>query len=102
MLDAARRAFEFVADIDVQTFAASELHQSAVIRQLEVIGEAARAISDETKATNTAIPWSTIGGMRNILLHEYFRVDVTRVWETVRDDIPPLIAALEAIVPPDD
>ena len=64
----------------------------------EVIGEAAGQVTDEFQQTHTEIPWQPIVGMRNRLIHAYFDVDLDRVWDTVNDDLPPLIRELEKIV----
>lgn len=76
--------------------------QSAVIREIQVIVEAARLISEETKVTHNAIAWRAIAGMRNRVIHEYFDIDLDILWDTLRNDIPPLIQQLECIVPPED
>ena len=85
-----------------QHFAQSELHQNAVIRPLEIIGEAARRISQDTRDAHPEIPWEQMIGMRNRLIHEYFRVNLTTVWETVQNDLPSLIALIGPLVPPED
>ena len=69
-------------------------------RRLEIIGEAARRISKETQAAYSDLPWSDMVGMRNIMIHEYDDVDLVIVWETVNNDLPPLIDALEKILHP--
>jgi len=69
---------------------------------LEIIGEAARKISQETKNAHPDIPWKDITGMRNRLIHEYFRIDIEKVWDTVRNDIPVLITIIEPLVPPEE
>jgi uncharacterized protein with HEPN domain len=102
MLIAARKAIAFLEDMTWEAFAASELHQSAVIRPLEIIGEAAGRMSPATREAHPEIPWTKMIGMRNRLIHEYFRVDLATVWDTVQDDLPPLIAMLEPLVPPED
>lgn len=101
MLLAARKIQKFTLDLTQAVFNQSELHQSAIIRELLVIGEAARLISDESKVAHREIKWDEIAGMRNRLVHEYFRISLEIVWETVENDIAPLIAELESIVPPD-
>lgn len=78
-------------------FMKSELHQAAVIRELEVIGEASRFVSDETKAKFTAIPWREIAGMRNRLIHEYFDVDHSIVWEVAHTQLPALKEEFEQV-----
>jgi len=63
---------------------------------------AARKISQETKNAHPDIPWKDITGMRNRLIHEYFRIDIEKVWDTVRKDIPVLITIIEPLVPPEE
>jgi uncharacterized protein with HEPN domain len=82
-------------------FEQSELHQNAVIRPLEIIGEVARRLSQQTRDAYPDIPWDQMIGMRNRLIHEYFRVNLTTVWETVRDDLPPSIALIEPLILPE-
>jgi uncharacterized protein with HEPN domain len=76
--------------------------QDAVIRRLEIIGEAARHLSPETQDTYPQLPWRAMTQMRNLVIHQYDDVDLTIVWDTVQNDLPPLIAALEQVVPPDE
>lgn len=102
MLFACRHIQEFTEGLSEADFETSMLVQSAVIREFQVLGEAARMMSATAKETYTQIPWSIISGMRNKLIHEYFDIRVKVVWETVRDDIPDLTSQLEAIVPPDE
>lgn len=102
ILIAAREALEFVAGVTRDEFERSRLHQRAVVKALEMIGEAARRISAETQAAHPGLSWSDMIGMRNRLVHGYFEVDLKKVWDTVQDDLPPLIAALESIVPPEE
>lgn len=71
-----------------EKFAKSALHKSAVIRELEVIGEAARLVSLETKASHALLPWQEMMGMRNRLIHEYFNVDESIVWEVASVQLP--------------
>ena len=69
------------------------------MRRLEVLGEAARRVSAATRADLPGLPWRQMIGMRNRMIHEYDRVDLAVVWETVVRDLPPLITALEGVVP---
>ena len=101
MLLAARKIRQFTSGMSQAGFNDSEMAQSAVIREIQVIGEAARLVSNETKAKHTSILWSVISGMCNRIIHEYFNIDLSIVWDTIRDDIPPLIEQLERIVPPE-
>jgi len=102
ILIAARKAIGFVEGMSWEEFVDSELHQNAVVRPLEIIGEAARRISIETQEANPEIPWQQIVGMRNRLIHEYFRINLEAVWETVRNDLPELIAQVEPMIPPEE
>jgi uncharacterized protein with HEPN domain len=102
ILIAARKALQFLEGMTWQEFTQSELHQNAVIRPLEIIGEAARQVSPETRHAHPEIPWEEMIGMRNRLIHKYFRVNLTTVWETVQSDLPSLIAQIEPLVPPED
>ncbi len=102
ILIAARQAIAFLTDITWEEFVASELHQSAVVRTLEIMGEAATRVSQETRDANPELPWPRMIGMRHRLIHEYFRVDVATVWDTVKNDLPPLLVVLEPLVPPEE
>ena len=64
--------------------------QDAVIRQIEIIGEATKHLSEELREENAHIPWQDIAGMRDKLIHGYFGVDIEQVWLTTREDIPAL------------
>lgn len=102
MLLAVRKIVRYTQGLDAQVFEANDLVQSAVVRELQVLGEAARLVSDVTKQQYTAIPWRLIAGMRNRLIHEYFDIRLDVVWETIQRDLPALIAELETIVPEED
>ncbi|MCC6453694.1 MAG: DUF86 domain-containing protein [Caldilineaceae bacterium] len=101
MLIAARKIRRFVTGMTVAEFRVNEMVQSAVIRELQVIGEASRVITDATRVSCTGINWRAMAGMRNRLVHEYFSVQLEVVWKTVQDDIVPLISQLERYIPPD-
>jgi uncharacterized protein with HEPN domain len=102
MLLAARELDKYTQRVSFEAFDRDRLLQHAVIRLIEIIGEAARNISTEFKATHPEIPWSGIVGMRNRLIHEYFRVTPERVWEVVKKDLAALIALIEPLVPPEE
>jgi uncharacterized protein with HEPN domain len=98
MLVSARKVQKFCADLMWETFSQSELHQSAVIRELQIIGEAARLVSQDGKTRYTFIRWNEIAGMRNRIIHEYFRIRLQTVWQIVQEDIPELTTHLEQIL----
>jgi uncharacterized protein with HEPN domain len=71
-------------------FESDELIQTWVVHHITIIGEACRALSNEFKARHASVPWADIVGMRNILVHQYFGIDVEAVWSVVEQDIPEL------------
>mgnify|MGYP003604478713 CR=1 FL=1 len=99
MLIAARKIVRFSAGMNLDAFEADEMAQSAIIRELQVIGEAARLVSEEAKTAYPAIDWRTMTGMRNRLVHEYFAIRLDVVWQTAMEDIPPLIDRLNDTLP---
>ena len=102
ILLAARDARSFVSGLTWEEFEGSRLHQKAVIKAIEIIGEAAGRVSAETKAAHAGIPWLEIIGMRNRLIHGYFEVDLRKVWDAAQHDLPPLIAMVEPLIPPEE
>ncbi|MCB1885602.1 MAG: DUF86 domain-containing protein [Geminicoccaceae bacterium] len=95
---AAQDALGFVAGLDEAGFLASRLHQNAVIRSLEVVGEAAGKVSPATRASHPEISWREITGMRHRLIHGYADVRVDLVWTVVTGYLPDLLAALDPLI----
>jgi len=102
MLLAARKVQNFAQDVSWEQFQSDELIQNAVMRQVQIIGEAARKVSLQYQQAHPEIPWQGIIGMRNRLIHEYFRIIPERVWDVVEKDMPELIRLIEPLVPPDE
>jgi uncharacterized protein with HEPN domain len=102
MLLATRKVKEYTDDITWQSFSDNDLVQNAVMRQIQIIGEAARKVSIDYQQEHPEIPWQEIIGMRNRLVHEYFRILPRRVWDVVENDIEKLIQLIEPLVPPDE
>lgn len=101
MIEAIDRVAGYTNGLDHGAFLASSLVQDAVIRNIEIIGEAARNFeraAPELAEAHPHIPWRSITGMRNQLTHGYFGVDLESVWATARNDLPPLRGALQALV----
>jgi len=94
----AQDAVRYVANFDPDSFKADDMRHRAVVRCLEVIGEAARALAPEVKTAYADIPWPMMVGMRNILMHEYGRVDLALVHRTVTEDLPTLIEQVQRIL----
>lgn len=95
--DCILRIEEYVAGGE-EEFLASTLIQDAVIRNLEVIGEATKGLSPTFRASYPEIPWRNIAGMRDFLIHVYFGVKLDLVWQTVLTDIPPLKATVMSAI----
>ncbi|MBI2100809.1 MAG: DUF86 domain-containing protein [Candidatus Vogelbacteria bacterium] len=76
----------------------NKMIRDAVVRQLEIIGEAAKNLSEKIKEKENTLPWKEIAGMRDKLIHEYFEVDLEIVWSTVKDDLPPLKNFIEKML----
>lgn len=74
---------------------ADRLLKNGIIRELEIIGEASKRLSNEFKKLHPQIPWNEIAGMRDKLIHDYFMVNLNIVWKVVLDDLPKLKSALE-------
>lgn len=102
MLLAARDAQAFVAGLDEPAFLASRLHQAAVIRTPGVLGEAACRVSRPTCASLPELPWREMTGLRHRLIHGYAEVRLDLVWRVATERLGPVIAALEALLPPED
>lgn len=93
--DAMNKAIEFVADISYDEFTQDDKTVFAVIRALEVIGEAVKNIPQEYKRKYPELPWKDMAGMRDKLIHEYHSVMLHVVWDTVKEEIPPLQPVFE-------
>ena len=98
MHDAARRATKFAqgrsrADLDTD-----DMFALALARLLEILGEAAKNVSPECRQGYPQIPWKSVAGTRDRLIHGYFDMDLDIIWEIVTVDLPPLSAALETII----
>lgn len=98
ILDAITRIESYIGGTPQIQFLQNAMMQDAVIRQIEVIGEAARNLSEETKKASPDAEWPAIIGMRNRLIHGYFNVDVELIWEIVTTDLPLLKKQVEAML----
>jgi len=98
IVHSANRIIDYTIGLGVETFEHDEQLQDSVIRRIGIIGEAARLLSEETKASIPDIEWSEIIGMRNVLIHDYRHIRMSRVWDVVQHDIPKLIEKLEPLI----
>jgi uncharacterized protein with HEPN domain len=99
---AAEDAQSFVQGMNFAAFEASRLHQNAVIRSLEIVGEATGKLSAVLKSAYPNLPWRSIKSMRNRLIHTYNEISLNIVWAVVQDDLPQIIATLKPLIPPRD
>ncbi|MBI4289551.1 MAG: DUF86 domain-containing protein [Chloroflexi bacterium] len=88
ILDALDAIQAFVRDRSKEDFLSSDLLQSAVIRKLEIIGEATKKLSKEFRGKYKHVAWKSAAGMRDLLIHHYLGVDAGRVWDTVKESLP--------------
>ena len=101
ILQAARLALEYIHEATLEAFLEDVRLQDSVIRRLEIIGEAARRVSEPARLEYSHLPWREMVAMRNIVIHEYDNLDLTIIWDAVKNDLPPLIETLQQIVPPE-
>jgi uncharacterized protein with HEPN domain len=99
MLQAAEAVVEFTREVSLEEFRAKRIVLRAVERELEIIGEAARRLSEAGRAARPEVPWRQIIALRNFLSHVYDAVDEERIWRLTREEVPALIEQLRALVP---
>jgi uncharacterized protein with HEPN domain len=97
ILESIRKIESYIIGLDYPVFIKDSLRQDGVIRQLEVIGEACTHLEEDFRNTHQDFPWAEIIAMRNFLIHEYWEIDLEKVWDTVKHDLPPLKSRLEEI-----
>ena len=98
MLEAANEALSFIQGKTRPDLDKDRMLVLSLVKELEIIGEAAGKVSPEVRSQNSAIPWQDIGGMRNRLIHAYFDINLDVVWKTMTRDLPLLKAELEKIL----
>ncbi|SRR5579883_1319425 len=97
--EAAQLILEFAQGLDKTELAANLEKQSAVLYQIVIIGEAVKRLSTDFRNQHPHIPWREIAGMRDILTHQYDRVEVDEIWGVIQDDIPQLLSMIEPLLP---
>jgi uncharacterized protein with HEPN domain len=100
ILKAIGRIQEYTREMTEDAFMSNSLVQDAVVRQFEVIGEAAKKVSPEFRQQHAAVPWSFMAKMRDVLIHHYWDVDLQVVWVTLQRDIPGLVPLLKSALGP--
>ena len=96
--DSIRKIKAFTRNMTLEEFTADEKTRDAVLRNLEVIGEAVKNLPDEIKEDNTEIDWKGIAGLRDILSHAYFGIDDEIVWDIIQNKIPELEDKIDALM----
>ena len=99
MLDESRRVQRFIHDHSREDMDSDDLFAYAIVRAVEIIGEAASRISPEFRAQTPEIPWRNIIGMRNVIVHAYADVSYDIVWQVAAGNLPELILTLESLLP---
>jgi len=97
ILQSIERIQSYISGKDQETFSNDSITQDAVVRQLEIIGEATKRISKELRKNNSDMPWDDMAGMRDVLIHDYIDVDLNIVWKTASESIPGLKALLNKL-----
>lgn len=98
ILEAARKIRSYTGDLSYEAFRQNSMAVDAVIRNLEVIGEAVKQLPDSIRAKAPDIPWKRIAGLRDILIHDYFGIDFEIIWDVVTEKLPALEASVSRIL----
>ncbi len=98
ILDAARKIRAYTEGMSQKTFAADSKTLDAVVRNLEIIDEAIKKIPDDIRSKYPAVDWEKIAGLRDLLIHEYFGIDVEIIWDIVQNKLPVLEKQVQQIL----
>jgi uncharacterized protein with HEPN domain len=98
ILEATRRANSYIAGLSYEEFLTDLKTQDAIIRTLEIVGEATKRLSLQTRNQYPSVPWRSMAGMRDKLIHDYFGVNFDIVWQIVRDELPSVAVQVEQIL----
>ncbi len=98
IINAAKRIKQFAEGIDKSILADNEEKQSAILYQVIIIGEATKRLSSDFREKYSHIPWKDMAGMRDILAHQYDRVNINTLWDVIQSDIPELLPMIETIL----
>lgn len=98
ILESIHKIRRYTKGMDFNSFSSNEIVVDAVIRNFEVIGEAARNIPEPISLRCPEIPWRDIADMRNLVIHEYFGISLQIIWDTIQNDLEPMIGTLQALL----
>ena len=101
LLEALARVEGYVQGMNFETFAKDVRTQDAVIRNFGIIGEAANHVPDAIRTAHPGVPWPQMRALRNLVVHEYFGINLEILWDTVKKDLPPLREPLERLLHPE-
>ena len=96
--DSLNMIFQYVENLDYESWTKDRKTIDAVIRNIEIIGEAATHLPEDFKEQHADIPWYQMKGMRNMLIHEYFGVDIDVLWKTIQEDLPLLKTKIQILL----
>jgi len=98
ILESAEKVVRYTRGMDFDAFVSNEMAYDAVLRNLEIIGEAAKHIPDEVRARYPHVPWRQMAGLRDVLAHAYFGLDDAVLWDIVQNEVPPLVELIGDIL----
>ena len=98
MLEAAKRLADYVQGMDLESFVVDPRTTDAVIRNLEILGEAAKRVPEHVRQRAADIDWRKVAGMRDVLAHSYFEVDIAIVWDAATNKVPGLVEPLRRLL----
>jgi uncharacterized protein with HEPN domain len=96
---AGQRAIQFAQGLSREQLASDVMRQSAILYQMTIVGEATKRLSREYREQHPEIPWNQMAGMRDIISHQYDRLDLDVVWEVIQQDLPELLAMVTPLLP---
>lgn len=102
MLEACEKVMRYTEGLDFHAFIRNELVYDAALRNLEVLGEAAKKVPDSVRVRHPSVEWRAIAGLRDVLAHAYFALDEATLWDIVAQKVPALAEALRQILEEED
>ena len=98
IIEAVEKVRSYVEGMSLEEFLADSKTSDAVLRNLEIIGEAARLVPEEITNRYSQVPWTDMRAMRNVVAHEYDRVNLPTIWDAIHNDLPPLVPLLQQVL----